>query len=504
MANQNLKPALCLIVALLLHGCALPGRDSDTIMIGNVTVIDPESRRVLEGRDVHIVDGRIATIRHTGADNHERPGYIDAEGKFLIPGLMDMHVHLAHPMFSDSTLELLLANGVTSVREMSGDCWEPRGEIFACIDDYRELQAEIEAGLRPGPHIERLSSAIVRGPSERRPPHVPEGAPDFVTPTDAAQATTLVGHIRARDVDFIKTYSGLPRGAYFALLEEAKAAGHEVSGHVPHPVLVLEASERGHRTIEHARVIPRDCSRTGSELRSMWQRRLAGDVDVEMPEVAEQLNAIVTSFDPALCRRLLAELVDNGTYYVPTHETREMDARAGNADYREDPRLAYVPTMLRGFWQQDLQSTANSSSAEDVAAYAAFFEHGLMITRLAFQSGVQIMAGTDANDTISFPGFSLHDELLHLSRAGLPPMDVLRAATTTPAAYLDQSDLLGGIAVGKRADLLLLDANPLENISNTRSIDSVIFNGKLLNRVTLDDLLDAARSRADNHPAGNS
>ena len=172
-----------------------------------------------------------------------------------------------------------------------------------------------------------------------------------------------------------------------------------------------------------------------------------------------------------------------------------MDARAGDAAYRSDATRKYVFRPRDAEWDRDLDRTAKSG-ADMARLYQAFFQHGLKITRLAHEAGVAIMAGTDANDTMSVPGFSLHRELRLLAQAGLAPMEILRAATTVPAAYLRREADLGGISPGKEADLLLLRWNPLDDIGNSASIVAVVANGRLFDRAALDALLAEAERLA--------
>lgn len=507
---QELLRLFCALICWLGMTACSP-EDADkvssepvSLMIRDVTVIDPESETSRKHQTVVIDGNRIIAITPVNDDRAYTPAtIIDGNGKYLVPGLMDMHVHVAHPMFSDTTLKLLLANGVTGVREMSGDCWEPRGEIFACIDAYRELQATLETGETFGPRILRLSSAIVRGPAERHPPHVPDGAADFVTPHNADEARRLVRFLDERGVDFIKTYTWLMPETYFALLDEAGNRDMEVSGHVPMPVSIADAVSRGHRTIEHAKTLPYECSNYLPEMRRDERELFDTSSDAVWPGDAEIQQHSMAQFNADRCKEVMQVLVENDAWYVPTHETREMDARASEPDYRNDPRLAFISAQMKGFWQRDLENTA-SKSPEAIASHREFFDYGLRITRFAHDAGVNIMAGTDANDTMSFPGFSLHDELAHLANAGLEPMEVLRTATTIPARYLGRENELGGIARGKLADLVLLAANPLQDIRNTARIESVIINGRVHDRAALDTVLDDVRQQAGTNPRDNT
>lgn len=488
--NVNASIMAVLVASFIVTACTSLDRPKPVeTVISNVTVIGPDTRSSNAGMDVFINEGRIAAIHPGGEGRDYAPDTIvDGTDQYLIPGLMDMHVHLAHPHFSANTLALLLANGVTGVREMSGDCWEPPGEIFACIDEYRQLQEAIRSGAVAGPRILRISSAIVRGPSERRAPHVPAGAAGYVTPGNASEAQRLVDYLADREVDFIKTYDGIPADAYSAILERAARHNLEVSGHVPLGVSAEAAVAAGHRTIEHARTLAYDCSRHGDELHRNVRNVLDGKSGALRPNEESKLRQAMTGFDAHRCQRLLTTLAEHGTWYVPTHETREMDARAGEEQYRADSRLKYVPSSLREMWRYDLERTANQPPGM-IELYREFYEHGLKITAMAHAAGVRIMVGTDANDTMSIPGFGIHDEMQHLVRAGLAPMNVLRAATTVPADYLGMQEDFGGISVGRKADLVLLGENPLADIRNTTCISAVFFDGRLLERKALDAML---------------
>lgn len=192
---------------------------------------------------------------------------------------------------------------------------------------------------------------------------------------------------------------------------------------------------------------------------------------------------------------MLGELARLGTYYVPTHVTREMEALADDPAYRGSPTRRYVMRDRNLSWEADLTQTA-ALPAEERRALAGFFEHGLRITGLAHRAGIPILAGTDSNDTMIVPGFSLHRELSLLRRAGLSAMDVLRAATSSPAAYLGRNATLGSLSPGREADLVLLRANPLDDIANTAAIESVIVNGRVYSRADLDSLMAEAERLA--------
>lgn len=464
------------------------------LVIDNITVIDPESRQVRENRRVYInEEGRIAAIEAVGIEGGYRATEtLDGTGKFLIPGLWNMHTHMKYfgPGYEHREPAIFLANGVTGIRILNGDCW-PWQTKGVCIDQYRVLQGLVESGQVAGPHLVALASAAVRGAESRK--RISSGLEDFYFhyPKTEEDGRKLARYMKARGVDFVKSYNLVPRAAYKGLMEEARTLGLEVSGHVPQAVDVATASDLGHRTIEHGRVILYDCSHYGPLYRDIMNRVANQEDGVGWPDNNTRIGQTIKTFDGALCQDIFKTLVKNGTYYVPTHLTREMDARAGEEAYRNDPRLKYISPKLYKNWRKDLDKTA-AADAELVALFKKFLNHGIKITGLAHQAGVKVMVGTDAHDTMIFPGFSIHDEMAHFARAGLSGMDILRAATTVPAEYLGQLEKYGGISVNKAADLVVLDRNPLDDIGNTKSISAVILGGRVYDRAALDEMLERA------------
>lgn len=494
-----LERATKVLIALALGhlaSCQTPTvqqRRPVALAITNVTVIDPETRNVLPSRSVYIDGSKIvAVLPARRADGYAPARTVDGAGRYLIPGLMDMHAHLFLPGPTAPTLNLMLANGVTGFRQMVGDCWEPLGDTVGCVGAFRDVQARVRSGELPGPDIVSIASPMVMG---RALVAAPPGENSFLVPATADEARRLARYLRARGVDFIKTQESIPEPVLAALGAEARSVGLHLGGHVPAGVPVTELSRHGFLTIEHARDLLFDCSRYGPEFRRLsgaWAAREAG---ASRPTDETRMARSIAEFDPEQCRSVLATLARNGTFYVPTHVTREMDARADEPSYRADSNRRYVPAARLADWDQDLDQTAAASPALS-RLYDGFFHHGLRVTRLAHEAGVRVMAGSDANDTMIFPGFSLHRELWLLSQAGLPAMDVLRSATTVPAAYLRRSDVLGGVSAGKEADLVLLGANPLSDIRNTGSIVAVIADGRLYDRSRLDSLLAEAEAAA--------
>jgi Amidohydrolase family len=262
-------------------------------------------------------------------------------------------------------------------------------------------------------------------------------------------------------------------------------------GHEPMMVSAIDASNAGMKSFEHARVFLFNCFAGAAEFRQViekfgwngpnttWRRRM------------------VDEYDPRLCQTLFRTFVRNKTAYVPTHLTRKMDAFAGNSTYRQDPRSKYIPAAAWKAWNADADGMARGDGTpEGRKSYMDFYLKGLEITGEASRAGVNVMLGTDSGDSYVFPGFAVHDELQELVAAGLTPAQALKAATWNGAEFLGRTSQSGSIEKGKRADLVVLDANPLIDIRNSRAIRAVVLSGRYFDRGALDALLNAAEMAA--------
>ncbi len=282
----------------------------------------------------------------------------------------------------------------------------------------------------------------------------------------------------------MKVYNRLPRRAYLRAASEARSRDMRLVGHLPKAVSLDEATEAGQSSFEHAHVFARHCFRRAAG----WR---AGRLDqLSATNLAE---AIVAEHDGARCQTSFEAIRRAGAWYVPTHVTREEDARAGDPSFINDPRLAYLDPLSRWALRDDLSGTVRQYPGQrGRKALRAYFEHGLRLTGDAHRAGVPVLVGTDT----AIGGLRYHDEMGHLARAGLAPASVLRAATIDAARYAGLQQTSGSIAPGKRADLVLLDADPLADIANTRRIHAVFLNGRLYDRQRLDALLVFAREEA--------
>ena len=480
--------ALCLIFLIAtLSGYARP----QSLAIERVTVIDATGRAAETDRTVLIDGDRIAAIgpsKTTAVPKNTR--VVDGSGKFLIPGLWDMHVHGASDARAPWSRLLFLANGVVGVRDMSGP---------ADAHAWRAAQA---SGEDPSPHI-YLGSPIVDGPHPVWP--------DSIVAADEAQGREVVDQQQQRGADFIKVYSRLPRDVYFAIADEAKKRGIPFEGHVPESVTAVEASDAGQKSIEHLTGVDSGSSRDETEIRAEL-RHLEELFRAPDATAAQKMDSgkgiiglnlrIVATYDEATARSLFARFVKNGTWQCPTLTL--LRAQIDEPLPANDPRLKYLSKEVRAKWDAGYyKGFPPPARIAMVNLTRVQFDESKRLVGLMDRVGVHILAGTDTMNPHCFPGFGIHDELALLVDAGLSPLAALQAATRNAAQFMGQIDRSGTVEVGKAADLVLLDKDPLADIHNTRTIEAVVLGGRFFSRAALDAMLAKAQTLANGEdPAG--
>jgi imidazolonepropionase-like amidohydrolase len=282
--------------------------------------------------------------------------------------------------------------------------------------------------------------------------------------------------VKTAGVDFVKTYSSLSREAYFAIANEAKKQGIPFAGHVPFAVDAAEASSAGQRSMEHLNQILESSSSRSQELLHVPGRDWSSKYD----------KLTLDTFDEGKFKNLVATLAKNQSWQVPTVVRNRVGAFRGETIIVEDRRLRYVPPDELANWRKFFPPIEQDS---EKPIRQRLWQKHLEVVRRMHEAGVPFLAGTDLGGDYIYPGFSLHDELALLVQAGFTPGEALKTATYNPAMFLGMLDRLGTIEKGKLADLVLLDANPLNDISNTQKIRAVVLNGRYLDRTTLDKLL---------------
>lgn len=372
---------------------------------------------------------------------------IDASGEFLIPGLWDMHVHLDA---QGSELRTLAANGITGIREMYSAIPIATLSAWRARPENPRIAA---AGFLDGPLM------LTSGPAR----------PDAYAVGNAEEARQAVGLLQARGADFLKVYNGLPREAYFAIAQESKRLGVPFAGHVPEAVSPAEASEAGQLSQEHLINILLACSSQEEELRAQRISTM-NDPAISPVERALQLGfpdpqGLFNTYDDAKAAALFRTFVKNGTWHTPTLALLQ----GFLADKERARRLLYM---------QDLSAEVFDGW---MARISALLDRYKKLVRDMHRAGVDFLAGTDTGPNNPVPvGVGLHDELELLVESGFTPMEALQTATRNPARYFGRLKDMGTIEPGKLADLVMLSANPLDDIRNTRKIAVVILRGRVL------------------------
>jgi cytosine/adenosine deaminase-related metal-dependent hydrolase len=455
---MKLRIVLLLILTVLLLARAVPNRTQAPIVFTHVTIIDVTGSPPRRDTTVVIAGDRISAIGDSA--NISLPAdaqIVDATGKFLIPGLWDMHVH----WYARDTFTLFIANGVTSVREMFGN------------SDLLRWRDQIAKGSLLGPRMV-VASPIIDGPEPVWP--------NSIAVRNEEEGRKAVRKVKQWGADFVKVYALLPRDAYFGIADEAKQQGIPFVGHVPNSVSPGEASDAGQKSIEHLTGMLIACSDKETELRDKL-------VKADSPEARSRVQAAaLETYDQKKAADLVARFAKNQTWQCPTLTVLRSNAYLGDENFRRDGRLRYIPRQLQQRWAFRLSNGRGGDNAEAKKVLEKQFE----IVGAMQKAGVPILAGTDTGNPFCFPGFSLHDELALLVIAGLTPIEALRAATLNPAKFFGLDQTLGTIEQGKIADLVLLDANPLLDIRNTQRINAVVSNGRLFDRKALDKILAEA------------
>lgn len=446
-----------------------PADSGTTLAVMDVSVVDVLTGEVRPNQTVLIVDGRIAEVGDSAVIKVV-PGaeILRAAGRYLVPGLWDMHSH-----GSARSLGLNLGNGVTSVRDLWGSA------------DLLTLRDRIATGEVEGPRILATLSPLdgddrlLKGVSP--------------VPTVHAVDAALDG-LQQGGADFVKVHSLVSEPVFRELVRGARERGLPVVGHVPFAVDPLEAAA-GLRTIEHLTGMTLACSSEGDRIRAemtTWLSRPDATIaDLVQAFFYRHSIELLETQDEERCRRFIEANIQHATFHTPTLVVLRGWSVPQDRSYLSDPRRKYGGKQRD--WDSVIDAVVNSTAPEDLAGGRSMYELQLLYVKRLHERGVKLLVGTDVGSHPSLlPGFSVHDELELLVNAGVPPLGALRAATLHPAEATGLASELGSITRGKKADLLLLSEDPLDDIRNIREIVAVVRAGRLLDRSRLDRLLAGA------------
>ena len=451
--SARLRAPIVLLALTLFSACptrhatvssrtaASPG----SIALTHVTVIDassggthPDMAIVIQGTHIVTVAPMTTVAIPPGAEVH------DESGGFAVPGLWDMHVHLSQ--VGAGAFPLLVMNGITGVRDMGSDLEEVRR--------WQRARSEGQAVPRivtPGPKLDdgstvmRWLSSLIR--------------PDTRVVSSPANARDTVDELKREGVDFIKVHNIHSPAVYRAITDECRRQNLTFAGHIPFEAGPVGAARAGQRTIEHGRGML-FCSH------ETWVRIRSDAASAHLAEYCAP-ETIQSQIFPALRRA--------GSWFTPTLTSWRGNSRVGDPALSRWlatlPGIEHVTPALKLHWEKMAGSPPSALERELESRFGA-------LALAADQAGVPLLAGTDLGDPYVVPGFALHDELQLMVAAGVSPLHALRSATIEPARELGLAGELGSIGPGKAADLVILDANPLSDIRNTRRIRAVVLNGR--------------------------
>ncbi|MCC3152325.1 amidohydrolase family protein [Hymenobacter sp. BT770] len=452
-----MRLVLLLCFALLLLSGA---SHAQQLTIVHVNVVDVVSGRIQPDMTVVITGKRIARVSPSARVSPQSGKVVDATGQYLIPGLWDMHTHVyfdgTAAAGTDLILPLFVANGVTGIRDMGSE-----------LEAVLQARADVAAHRLVGPRM------VVSGPMLDGPKSPYKASMAIATPEDGRKA---VDQLKARGVDFIKVQSLVPREAYFAIAAEARKAGLPLDGHVPDAVRATEAITAGQRTFEHLIGIF-EASSTAEDGYVMGQEKSPGRL----------LATYAPPREAAVVRLLAAHPL---VWQCPTLFWERGQWLVDSIAWRQDPDLSYAGrSWTNQRWPKAQTNIARTLDTEPLAVRARFVTHELDLVRKLHAAHVGFLAGTDTPAGVDLiPGASLHLELQRFVAAGFTPLEALQTATLNPARFFKRTQDFGTVQAGRLADLVLLGANPLADIANTRSIVGVLADGQYFSPADLAQL----------------
>ncbi|WP_084446674.1 amidohydrolase family protein [Hymenobacter roseosalivarius] len=450
-------------LAFFLSQCVAVKSDKAELVITHVNVIDVITGTVQPDQNVVISNGLIQRIESAEKAPQRATQRLDGTGKYLLPGLWDMHVHFRGgdtlTAANKNLLPLYMAHGITTVRDAGGD-------LTPAVYAWRE---QINSGKLAGPRI-FTSGPKIDGPGGTWP-----GSLEVETP---AQVTAALDSLQKLRVDYVKIYDSKISGdAFLNVISEAEKRGLKTTGHMPYTVTLREASERGLDASEHLYYVFKGCSSREDSLTAAIKQSLLTSKPLGLFAV---LPTIFKTYDPTVAAALFKTLADRKTAVVPTLFIQKTLAEITEQDHARDSMLAYIDPKIQATYLGRYNS-AKRQSRENVEFGKKLSAKFMSMIPEMQAAGVTLLAGSDSGPFNSFvyPGSSLQGELALLVQAGLTPAQALRAATINGATFMGVADQSGSIETGKYADLVLLNQNPLADINNIKKIDAVISRGKV-------------------------
>ena len=462
MSAKNLYKTMKSIFWILLLVISFPSCNrliKHDCLITNVNIVDVKTGKILKNKTIAIDNNRITSIYDKEIISSDSTIVINGSGKYLIPGLWDMHAHYkwSHVDFDP----LLIANGITGIREM----W---GNMPIMVDIPKK--SKIEESLSPDIYT---SGDFIDG----NPPSFP--GPGTIVVSTPDEAVKAVDKQIKENVDFIKVYSSLSEECFMAISKEAKKKNIPFAGHIPNRVSIYKAIDAGMASSEHLYGFLYACS---------------FKANIRNTPVGKSNEELISTFSEERFDSLCYVLAKSSMWLCPTLTVIRALGYFNDTTFTNDKRMTYLPGYIIDIWNQQTKGSNDGDMDKYVKSSKASYLFELGLIGKMNKKGVKLLAGTDFPNAYVFPGFSLHDELELMVKGGMSALDALKSATLNAAIFMNKENDFGSVEVGKLASLVLLNKNPLENIENTTSIETVILRGRVIDRTTLDKMLSQTQS----------
>jgi imidazolonepropionase-like amidohydrolase len=465
-----MKQLLLLFAILSIASCSTSEKTKLDLLIDHANVVDVKTGQLMANQQIGVRNDTIIFVREAGNNSdYTAAETIDATGKFVIPGLWDMHVHFrgGNELIEENKnlLPLFIANGITGVREAGGDMTQ---EIF-------KWRTEIQSGQLIGPTI------YTSGPKLDGPKATWAGSIPVTTKEEVIQA---VDSLEDMGVDFIKIYdSTISREAYIWIIEEAKKRGITTSGHMPFTVMLADAVNAGLGSVEHLYYVLKGAS--------TQEKEITQDVIDGKSGFWGSMDKLIKTYDEDQADQIFGLLKSNNTYVVPTQHIGNTLSYLDRDNHEADEYLQYIGPGIIDSYQGRIRGAMRANEKAIAERHELNSIFASLIPKMQ-TAGVSLLAGSDsgASNSYVYQGVSLHQELAALVAAGLSPAEALRTATINGAKFLKVDDYYGSIEVGKSSDLLILNANPLDDITNTQKINTLILGNRTFAKSDLEKMLN--------------
>lgn len=464
------------VCALTIFSCQRREQVKCDLLIKDVQIVDVESGKILPRKNIVVTGQRIVRIDSIGsAIDYEVAQTFEASGKYIMPGLWDMHAHPDDPEVwrmdpqpekRDLLLPLFVVNGVMGIRDMAGSL----DVVKTWREKYRSRELLVPKIYAGGP--------LLDGPDPMWDGSVGIDSPE--------QVKHVVDSLIVEGVDFLKVYSLLPCDIYFQLSQYANEIGFPFVGHVPFTVSPSEAAMTGMKSQEHLLEILKECSDRPSGEFMEGIRKMKNGIDRSNAMNAHRLS----TFDEVRADSLYSLFVQEKIWHCPTLSMWRKNAWYEEELSKDKALLAFLPQYLQAYWTPEVNDhLTHRDNEEFIETKKKLYSLYLQMVKRMHEKGVILLAGTDMGaNPLCFPGVGVHNELEDFVQAGLSPAEALRTATINPALFFGIKADYGTVEVGKIANLVLLDNDPLGNIQNIRAIDAVVYDGVLIDATGIEKI----------------